>query len=243
MAENERVHCNRCGGQRRHELLHKEELGWEEDIGDGMIINGANIYELLKCQGCDHVVVRHRSWFSEDLDPNSGRPVVDTIFYPPATYRKQPVWLTELLFASDFDDSIQSLVEEIYVALQNDTPRLATMGIRALLETIMIDKVGDKGTFSCNLDAFQEAGFISGSQRDVLEPVLDAGHATIHRGFKPNKKDIGLIMDITESVIESIYINSYRAKGFKEKIPPRKGKVGAKVGVISAKVGIDRETK
>ena len=222
MTETERVHCNRCGGQRRHELLHKEEFEWEEDIGDGMIISGANIYELLKCRGCDHVVVRHKSWFSEDFDPDSGQPVVNTILYPPATYRKQPDWLTELLFVSLFDDSIQSLVEEIYIALQNDAPRLATMGIRALLEKIMIDKVGDKGNFRSNLDAFQGAGFISESQREVIEPVLDAGHATIHRGFKPNKKDVGLLMDITESVIESIYINAYRAKGFKEKIPPRK---------------------
>jgi hypothetical protein len=235
MAETERVYCNRCGGQRRHELLHKEEFRWEKDIGNRTIISGANIYELLKCRGCDHVVLRHKSWFSEDIDPNSGRPIVTTIFYPPATYRKQPVWLTQLLFVSDFDDSIQTIVEEIYVALQNDAPRLATMGIRALLEEIVIDKVGDKGTFRSNLDAFQEAGFISKSQRQVIEPVIDAGHATIHRGFRPNKKDIGLLMDIAESVIESIYINAYRVKGFKEKIPPRRNKRGAKVGSSPAR--------
>lgn len=221
MTETERVHCNRCGGQRRHELLHKEEFEWEDDIGGGMIITGADIYELLKCCGCDHVVVRHKSWFSENSDPDSGKPVVNTILYPPATYRKQPNWLTELVFVSNFDDSIQILVEEIYIALQNGAPRLATMGIRALLEKIMIDKVGDKGNFRCNLDAFQRAGFISESQRKVIEPVLDAGHATIHRGFRPNKKDVGLLMDITESVIESIYINAYRVKGFEKKIPPR----------------------
>lgn len=242
MPEIERVHCNRCGGQRRHELLHKEEFEWEDDIGGGMVISGADIYELLKCRGCDHVVVRHKSWFSENSDPDSGQPVVNTILYPPATFRKQPNWLTELLLVSNFDDSIESLVNEIYVALQNDAPRLATMGIRALLEKIMIDKVGDKGKFRCNLDAFQEAGFISESQRKVIEPVLEAGHATIHRGFRPNKEDVSLLMDITESVLVSIYINAYRAKGFEKKIPPR-NKKETKVGSFHAKVNIDQEIK
>ena len=95
------------------------------------------------------------------------------------------------------------------------------MGIRALLEQVMIDKVGDHGSFKNNLDEFQGQGFVSISQRQVLEPVLEAGHATMHRSFTPESKDVGLLMDIAESVIESIYVNEYRAKGITKKIPPR----------------------
>ncbi|SHL40013.1 hypothetical protein SAMN05216428_102279 [Nitrosospira sp. Nsp11] len=45
------------------------------------------------------------------------------------------------------DKFVEEFLNEIYVALQNNLPRLATMGVRALLEKIMISKVGDQGTF------------------------------------------------------------------------------------------------
>jgi hypothetical protein len=45
----------------------------------------------------------------------------------------------------DGTEKFYSLLEEIYIATQNNLPRLAIMGIRALLEHIMIDKVTDQG--------------------------------------------------------------------------------------------------
>jgi len=115
-------------------------------------------------------------------------------------------------------------IKEIYIALRNQSLRLAVMGIRALLEQIMIDKVGDQGSFKENLDAFEEKGFVSKSQRVILEPVLEAGHATMHRAFKPTKADIGTLMDITENIIESIYINEHRASKLSKRVPKRSRK-------------------
>ena len=140
--------------------------------------------------------------------------------YPPATFRQEPRWLQELsLVIPPPDRSVQELLEEIYVALQNDSLRLAAMGIRAVLEHVMIEKVGDQGSFGNNLNAFETQGFISKSQRTVLEPVLEAGHATIHRSFKPNQNDLVALIDITENIIESIYINQLRASEITKTVP------------------------
>lgn len=46
------------------------------------------------------------------------------------------------------------------------------MGIRAALESLMIDKVGDNGSFKANMDAFQVADYLNGRQRGHLEAVL-----------------------------------------------------------------------
>jgi hypothetical protein len=202
-----REFCNTCSGKTKHEILHHEEVEWEEGIGEDNSIYGANVYDLLKRLGCEHVVLRHNSWFSEEIDPETGRHEIRTTYYPPATYRKAPKWLSDLMWTTEYDDSLEEIMREIYVALQNDAPRLATIGIRALIELVMIDKIGDQGTFSKNLDAFESAGFISVSQRKVLEPVLEAGHATIHRNFKLKKNEVARLMDIAESIIESIYIS------------------------------------
>jgi hypothetical protein len=57
--------------------------------------------------------------------------------------------------------------------------RIAAMGIRALLEQVMIAKVGDLKTFEGKLDAFQEQGFISLIQRDAMKETL--AHAALRR--------------------------------------------------------------
>jgi hypothetical protein len=50
------------------------------------------------------------------------------------------------------------------------------MGIRAALENLMIDKVGDQGRFKANADALLKAGYLSVRQEGTLLSILDAGN-------------------------------------------------------------------
>ena len=67
---------------------------------------------------------------------------------------------------------VRSLVDEVYICLQSECHRAVAMTVRAILEAVMIHRVGDRGGFSAN-------------QRNTIEPVLEAGHAAIHRNFEP----------------------------------------------------------
>jgi Domain of unknown function (DUF4145) len=96
------------------------------------------------------------------------------------------------------------------------------MGIRALIEQMMIHKAGDKGSFAKNLDAFQQAGYVSLVQRDALNDILDAGHATIHRAYEPKAKDIQIALDITEGIIAAIFVHADAAKKVSERVPARR---------------------
>ena len=221
MADKIWVHCNICSGKKKHDLLCHEEVKWSEEISEHFSIQGSNVYDLLKCCGCDSVVLRHNSWSSEDYDPETGKPEVYTRYYPPPTYRNLPRWVHQFGLFSKSEESISELMHEINVALQNNAPQLATMGIRALLEIVMIDKVGDKGSFSANIKAFKEAGYISSKQEEVIKPILEAGHAAMHRGYKPDKQDVVQLMDVTESIIETIYINESKIQSLTSKIPSR----------------------
>ena len=221
MNNNTWEYCNRCSGKKKHEILYHKEKKWSEDIDGRHTIYGSNIYDLLSCCGCESVKLRHKSWFSEDFDPATGQPEITIRHYPPLTFRNRPRWLSDFFPFSDFDQSISDLIHEIYVALQNNAPRLATMGIRALFETIMINKIGDHGSFKKNIKAFLEDGFISEKQKQIIETVLEAGHATIHRSYKPNKSDVVNLLDVTESILETILIDEHKAKRVADKIPPR----------------------
>lgn len=221
MSETTKSYCNSCVGMRNHEVLHREEKSWEEEIDDGNCIGGTNKYEILKCLGCEHISVRHEYTFSDDLGPD-GLPIIRTGYYPPAIFREKPRWYSEAHWAFGFGDAlVPKLLDQIYVALQNDSRSLATMGIRALIEHVMIEKVGDLGGFGKNLSRFFEEGYISKVQREALQPLIEAGHAAMHRGWNPSKNDLVMLMDIIESLIESIYINEYRAKTIKGCVPER----------------------
>jgi hypothetical protein len=207
-----KAHCNACGGERNHHVLHADKTRWEAEE-DG--VTGGTNYEMLKCAGCDKVVLREHEWCSEQ------EPTIR--FYPPSTFRPQPKWLTELwLELAPGRELVHDLLTEVYVALQNAQPMIAAMGIRALLERMMIEKVKDNGSFARNLLEFQNAGYISPLQREQIETALEVGHAAIHRGYKPTQEDLSTIVDLTEVLIQSIYLHGSKVKELKGRVPPRK---------------------
>lgn len=216
-----KAYCNKCCGDRLHTVLHTERVEWEEEVDTDVFFSGCDKYELIKCCGCENIALRHKAWNSEEIDER-GNPAVTTTYYPPQTYRSEPKWISQLFWALPINNNfVSDLIKEIYIALRNGSLRLAVMGIRALIEQTMIDKVGDHGSFKKNLDAFQDKGFVSSTQRKILEPVLEAGHATMHRSFQPTKYDIGVLMDLTEHIVEAIYVNEQRAAQVSKRIPPR----------------------
>jgi hypothetical protein len=207
-----KAHCNTCGGDRNHEVLHSERTTWEDDEH---VVSGSDTYETLKCCGCELIKLRHTSWFSED----DGAMVY---YFPPAIFRRNPDWFSDLWAELEPEDEfVEVLLKEIYVALQNNLPSLATMGVRALLERIMISKAGDQGGFAKNIAKFEELGHVSKLQCQRLEAILEAGHAAIHRAYKPSMKEVVTLLDITEHIVESVFLHEAKIEELKKKVPAR----------------------
>jgi hypothetical protein len=92
---------------------------------------------------CETIHLKHDSTFSEDTELD-GSSIVTTNYYPPSTSRRTPTWLGSKNSPFWYGDTvIEQWLKEIYSAVQNDSRRLAVMGIRSLLETVMIEKVGE----------------------------------------------------------------------------------------------------
>jgi len=85
-----------------------------------------------------------------------------------------------------------------------------------------IDSVGGQGSFGKNLAEFAEKGFISQRQREILEVVLEAGHATMHRAYQPSNADLGTCVDIAENVLQTVCVHPEKAAELKERVPKRK---------------------
>jgi hypothetical protein len=240
-----RAFCNKCARETNQEILYlhrdkfrdkalEELLREDEPDAEAWYTTST---ELLKCRGCDGVSVCQKTWVGEEETSedelrrqfgDDWKGMLEIVYYPPVSARRKPGWMPTWLLRDSptqshhsIPTSVIELMEEIYTALQNGSRRLVVMGTRAVLETIMVSKTGDQGVFQKNVDAFQAAGYLSVLQSHTVGVILDAGHATIHRGWKPTDADVSAIMDITESVIETTYLHQPGAEKLQTNVPPR----------------------
>jgi hypothetical protein len=223
--QRQQAHCNACGGHRNHDQISFHQETWEENTEeDGRkipIADGWDTYTLLKCSGCDAIRLKHESWFSHSPDDETS-----VTYYPPALSRNLPTWLSgmESLRFMMSQTFVPTLLKQIYSAYHSGGHALAAMGIRALVEQMMIDKIGDRGAFAVNLKEFEKAGYISKVQREFLEKTIELGHAAIHRGHQPSPEDIRRSLDIAEPILETIYIHEGHATHLETSTPKRNQK-------------------
>jgi hypothetical protein len=221
LGDIEREYCKRCDGGTNQEVIgysHRFERDPYMEESSQHII-----HEMLRCRGCDTVIMReHREIEREDIPPS-------VIYYADGTSseiyfkrlanelnrRNKPAWL-----GKELPLLVQSLVNEIYSALDNGLFRLTAMGIRSMLENVMKERVGDR-PFKVLVDEFQKAGYLSTRQALSLDAIIEAGHATIHRGWEPTREDIDTLLDITESLIETVYLHEDRARELDKRVPRR----------------------
>ena len=143
--------------------------------------------------GCDLMRLKHESSLQQSAD-------VNVTYYPPASARREPAWIAQVREPLNFDDNvIEQFLKEIYNAIHNDFRVLVAIGTRSLLEPVMIEKVGDQGTFRANIAAFATKGYLATVQAGFLTATLDAGYASMHRAWKPTVEQMHTLMDVVDS--------------------------------------------
>lgn len=199
--------CGECTKKTYHNILYSVSRTTSRDI--------TNRHHLLQCGGCESVSMAHTY-----NSPHSK----DVTYYPSPVPRILPDWLFEFeigLIGGEKEEQIGKLLQEVYAAVRGGQYRLATMGIRSVLEQVIVAKVGDHQTFSKNLEEFYAAGYISLVQRDALNESLEAGHAATHRFFNPTEQEVGILLNITEGILAAIYIHPDQAEFLSKRVPKR----------------------
>lgn len=205
--------CNNCGRDTRHVVLMVDsETEKDEEYGAWW----ETTFSMIKCAGCDLILLERSVDSSEFAE-------TEKEYFPPVVSRRRPKW------AADQTESIgprglMQLLNEVYLALHADSRRLATMGARTLLDMVMLDKVGDVGSFNAKLNAMQARGLIAIKQREFLEAALEAGNASAHRGHYPSSENLDHVMDILENIIAQVYVLPGAGKSLRRSTPKRRRK-------------------
>jgi hypothetical protein len=219
--EIERFFCNVCKRKTKH-FIRGEYVKTEGD--EQAPVSFTQRLLIIECCGCEHLALVKKTHFSEDVDydhhPVSGEQITianwDEVIYPPVTYRAPPTWFEDLP-----DPTLREISNEIYKSLQTGSHYLATFGSRTLIDRLIVLTVGDKGNFAKGLAALLDEGKISQHERDILEPVLQAGHAAAHRGWAPTKEQLAVILDTVEGLIHRLLVLPKLAEELEEAVPGR----------------------
>jgi hypothetical protein len=223
MQNLEMISCNECGRMTRHEEKAQYKTNGDEDG-----ISWAHYHSILECRGCGTVAFRERIWFSEIQDPNpDADPRFQDKYFPPRLDRAEPSWFAEL------PEELQDVLGETYDAIYHDQRYLATVGIRTALDLAIVTKIGDAGSFQDKLELLEMSNVTRPEETVLLRAAIEAGNAAAHRGFRPRTKDLVLLRDILESVLEALFVRGDRVQALRQhaeelrrSVPPRPRRPG-----------------
>lgn len=217
--------CNTCGRDNEHHIVLSHQDDWSEVIAvheaaGPVTIDGSEIREVLQCCGCRGTAYFHTSYFSEYTDFD-GRPIPKIRRFPPKQERKFPEWISSESYLKE-GHFVNRLLQEVYSAISTDSFAVAAMGVRALIELMMVEMVGDQRTIGKNISKFEQEGYVGSKQRKILFDTIEFGSAAIHRDFAPNKNEVLTALDIAETIAKQIYAHSGDSAKLGKRAPKRR---------------------
>jgi len=221
MKENERIYCNKCQHETSHTILNTKRFSHSSGQ-DGYEVDWGENFHTVMCNGCETVSLLEERWCSEDYadEPQRYR-------YPKEEVLMEPEWLELLNDPHGKTRSVYVMLKEVYPALNNGLFQLASMGIRAALDRMMVEQGASAAVgFGTKLNFALETGLISSRQKDFLLKVLEIGDAAIHRDHEPTQADLVSMLAIIDTIVRIVYIHEEDLKNLSPVPPdPRKQKV------------------
>jgi len=215
------IFCNTCVREMKHSLLSSVKRSGVDELSHDFTIRWENTYQVLECQQCNNVTLRVRQWDDESQSYHYNRFYHDT-YYPPIVSRPKPIWFAQL------EPKFQEVLKEVYIALDANARFLAAFGARTALDMLVVDKIGDVGSFKAKLKKLESEGYVNPTEKELLDAVTEAGNAAAHRGYAPDGELLTSVMDILESLFDRIYFKPSRdkdllrkARELKRKLPQR----------------------
>ncbi len=179
---------------------------------------------ILRYKTFDDVIQQLRDWASRPSHGGS------------STSRGQspkPLFLREmngehLLKPSDIPQwyaslpaNIQEMLLEVRYARQKQLSALPSMGLRSVIDMVCNDQVGDIGSFAGKLHKLEEKRLITPNKRKIIENLLKVGHASIHRGHFPTDKNLQVVMNIVDHLLEELYVLDKTSESLRTSVPKR----------------------
>ena len=196
--------CVECAGKTSHKVIVSVDRNGEETDGDWSI-QWYSHYQIVQCNGCktntfrsvnsnseDYYQISHDEWEYaeyENLYPSrveGRRTLEDEIHYLPAKVRR--------------------IYKETIQALNGNSPILAGIGLRALIETVCKENNAEGKNLFLKIDDLVLKNILTPAGSTILHKIRTLGNEAAHEVKPHSEKQLGLAMDVAEHLLTDVYI-------------------------------------
>jgi transcription termination factor NusB len=193
----------KCTGRTTHTVLFSVDIHGDESDYDYYWIAR---HQIVQCLGCKSVSFRTATSNSEDLEPDDDQEhLVESVnesLFPP---RREG--LSDLGHDLHYLPlSVQRIYKETLMAMSNQAPVLAAIGLRALVETVCKEKDAIGDNLSKQIDNLVSINVLTPTGAAILHKIRTLGNAAAHEVKPHNDKQLGLAMDIVQHLLKDVYI-------------------------------------
>jgi hypothetical protein len=213
--------CRMCQRETSHwPLAHGLVRGSEKRLQNEE--SSYQSFHILQCRDCKSTT------YCLDTCVHPGHMMGDsyvqrTDYFPPVPVRIRPEWFGSL------QDGYQSILAEVYQAIDNSLFFLASTGTRTAVDQLIVDKIGDAGSFGDKIQKLVASKIIDDAEGKNLVALIDAGSASAHRSYRPDLEKMNHMMEILEAIFYKLLIEpekkkelARKAEELRQSTPPRK---------------------
>lgn len=197
--------CIKCAGKTTHKVLASVDVRGNEG-NSNYSFSWSTDNQVVQCLGCKTVSFRKASSNSEDYYPISNEGdfeySVDETLYPSRIEGIKGLGDETHYLPSN----VRRIYDETLIALSNQSPVMAGIGLRALVETVCKEKNATGHDLLNRIDSLVSAGILTPASAAILHKIRTLGNAAAHEVKPHSDKQLGLAMDIVEHLLKDIYI-------------------------------------
>lgn len=191
-----KIHCNRCQGVTLHSKVATYSYTDSEFLDENFSVDYTERCFVWECKGCRELVCEFTNMFSENTNPD-GSMVVNTSYYP-----GREINVIKVKEYENIPGNINVLYKEIIDSYNNSCIVLCSMGLRALVEAILVQKEIKGKDLQQKINS---AEFIPENIRKNMHGFRFLGNDAAHRLEKPEKEDILIAINVVEDVMNIVF--------------------------------------
>lgn len=202
--------CIKCSGKTTHKVLVSVDVRGEETDGDWSL-QWCDDYQIVECGGCKSKSFRNVSSNSEDyyqISETEWEHDELELLYPSRIEGRKTLESEEHYLPI----KVRGIYKETLGALNNNSPVLAGIGLRALIETICKEKNAEGSNLYKKIDDLVVKQILTPAGSSILHKIRTLGNDAAHEVKPHSEKQLGLAMDVVEHVLNDIYIISTKVE-------------------------------
>lgn len=202
--DEEKLPCVKCDGKTCHNVLLSFDQRGDDEHESGGVFSWDAHHQIVQCQGCKTISFRQCSSNSEEYEQSDEGyvPVVFETLYPSRVVGRKG--LNEDV--RYLPTTVQRIYTETLHTLNNQSPVLAGIGLRALVETVCKEKNAEGEDLMKKIDDLIVKGILTSDGARTLHKIRTLGNAAAHEVIPHNEEQLGMALNVIEHLLKDVYI-------------------------------------